>query len=348
LRILVRPEIFVYAAFFIFTTAFFLLNAFTQNGGQDIVGHYLKLNGPRLVWTLILVFIALFAHGVVLWVKAAIRQVDPATLVTRQNAGLLIRQTRAVLKNLVTLGIPFVLAFSSLSLALGPLNVFNATRLRDELLFSWDVWLTGTFPPLTLSSFQYPGWFVSTVESPFFYLVPVLTIFGAYLFIARPHVFREAAGAFFLAAIIMFAGWFTFPVLSPNDRFVDNVYNLPVPPETQQYVERYQPQKEVLAFWEKIYASRENMEIFPTTAIPSAHVVWAVFLIYYSWRVWKWLLVFSLPFGLLATFGTNLFAAHYFVDILTGVVCGAGAIFIARWLARKKDAYLQSAQPAIQ
>ena len=120
------------------------------------------------------------------------------------------------------------------------------------------------------------------------------------------------------------------------------------PHEVQHYIERYQPQEEVLAFWEKIYASRENMEIFPTTAIPSAHVVWAVFLVYYSWRIFKWLPLVSFPLGILATFGTNLFAAHYFVDILTGVACGVVAIFIARWLARKRDVYLQATRPTIQ
>ncbi len=355
LNTFLRPEVFVYIAFLVFTASFFLLNSSIQNGGpaslqggQDIVKHYLNLNGPRMVWTLILVCIALFIHGVVLWVRALIRQTDPAAVFTRENAVRFFRRVRAVFRELIVIGIPFAVAFSSLSMALGPLNVFNANRLRDELLFKWDVLLTGTFPPLALSSLRYPAWFVSAVDFSFFYLVPLLTIFGAYLLIARPRLFREAAGAFFLAAIIMLAGWLAFPVLSPNDRFVDNVYNLPVLPEAQQYVERYQPQEEILAFWEKIYASRKNMEIFPTTAIPSAHVVWAVFLVYYSWRVWKWLLAVSLPFGILATFGTNLFVAHYFVDILAGVACGAGAIFIARWLARKREAYLQPARPAIQ
>lgn len=130
-----------------------------------------------------------------------------------------------------------------------------------------------------------------------------------------------------------------FPVLSPNDRFVDNVYNLPIPAEVQQYVEEYRPQKEVLAFWEKIYASREGLEIFPTTAIPSAHVVWAVFLVYYAYRTWKWLLLAAFPFAFLSTFGTTLFAAHYFVDIPAGLICGILAIFIVGLIAKKRKQF---------
>ena len=345
LKIFVRPEIFIYAAFLVFTTAFFVLSSLVQNsgpaslqGGQDILKHYVNLNAARIIWTAILFVLALFVHGFVLWCKAVIQHIDPITVLTRQNVVRFIRGARSVLKNSVFFGIPFALTFYSMSMALGPLNVFNATRLRDELLFTWDTFLTGTFPPLSLASFQYPGWFVNAVDFSFFYLVPVLTIFGAYLLIARPRLFREAAGAFFLSAIIMFAGWTLFPVLSPYYRFVTNEYNLSVPAQVQQYVDGWHPQKEIAAFWEKIDASLKDAFVLPTTAIPSAHVVWAVFLAYYSYRVSKWLLLVSVPFTVLSTIGTNLFAAHYFVDIIAGLLCGGVAIGVAYFLAKKSEA----------
>ncbi|MBI2098609.1 MAG: phosphatase PAP2 family protein [Candidatus Wildermuthbacteria bacterium] len=344
LRFFVRPEIFLYVALFLFTAAFFVLSSLVQNsgpasqqGGQDILKHYVNLNGARVVWTFILFSIGLFAHGVVLWAKAALQQTDPLTVFTRQNAVRFLQRTRTILRDVIVVGIPFALAFYSMSMALGPLNVFNATRLRDELLFTWDTFLTGTFPPLSLASFQYPNWFISAVEFSFFYLVPALTIFGAYLLVARPRLFREAAGAFFLSAMIMFAGWTLFPVLSPYYRFVTDEYNLSVPAQVQQYVDGWHPQEEIAAFWEKIDATLKDAFVLPTTAIPSAHVVWAVFLAYYSYRVSKWLLLVSVPFTVLSTIGTNLFAAHYFVDIIAGLLCGGVAIWAAHFLAKKSE-----------
>jgi len=45
-------------------------------------------------------------------------------------------------------------------------------------------------------------------------------------------------------------------------------------------VDEYNSNEGVLDFWQTIYASREGMTIFPTTTMPSAHVVWVVFSIY--------------------------------------------------------------------
>jgi len=193
LKVFVRPEIFVYIAIAVFTGAFFLLSSYGQSGGQDVLKHYVNLNAPRMVWTAMLFFIGLFVHVVVLWTRAMIKQVDPATVFTQRNVARTFRGMRAVFKNLAVVGIPFVLAFYSLGMAIGKLNVFNSTRLRDELLFRFDTILTGTFPPLTLASFHYPSWFVVAVDFSFFHLVPVLTVFGAYLFYCSSAAFSRSS-----------------------------------------------------------------------------------------------------------------------------------------------------------
>jgi len=338
-KVFVRPEIFVYLAFVVFTAVFIVLNSLVGNSNQGIIEHYINLNSPKLAWTLMLLFTALLVHGISLWVKAIVKQLDPALVFSLQNLKRQAGKIPGALKNFVVIGIPFFLAFSAMSFALGPLNVFNSTRLRDELLFRWDVFLTGTFPPLSLASIQYPWWFMAAIEFSFFYIVSIMTVFGAYLFLAHNKLFREAAGAFFLSLMIMLAGWVVFPVLSPYDRFVGNAYSLAVPAEVRLYVNQYQPQEEIARFWEKINQSREGLTILPTTALPSAHVVWAVLLVYYSWRVWKWLLLASIPLAFLSTLGTNLFAAHYFVDIPTGIITGLVAIVVVSWLRENQLAY---------
>ncbi|HEX9721725.1 MAG TPA: hypothetical protein VGA53_00495, partial [Candidatus Paceibacterota bacterium] len=241
-KFFVRPEIFIYLALVVFTATFFILNLLTGHDGSGILEHYINLNAPKLAWTLMPLLVALLVHGIALWVKAIIQQLDPAVVFSLRNLKRQGAKIPGILKNFAVVGIPFFLAFSAMSFALGPLNVFNSTRLRDELLFRWDVFLTGTFPPFTLASIQYPSWFVAAVEFSFFYLVSIMTVFSAYLFLVHQKLFREAAGAFFLSLMIMLAGWVVFPVLSPYDRFVGNAYSLAVPAEVRLYVNQYQPQ----------------------------------------------------------------------------------------------------------
>lgn len=334
-KLLLRPETFIYLALLVFTGAFFLLNALVQNGDQETLRYYFELNGSRIMWGALLFFVALFLYVVVLWIKALVKQVDPLTIFTSKNIRSFFLKTLVLLRNLSFAGLPFLLSFSVLTMALGPLNSFNATRLRDELLFSWDVFLTSTFPPLSLASFQYPSWFVLAAEKSFFYLVPVFIMFGAYLFFARQRLFREAASAFSLAGIIMFAGWTLFPVLSPHDRFIDNVYNLPISAEVQAYVDAYHPQEEIKMFLEEMRDGKKNSSVLPTSTFPSAHVAWAGLFVYYAWRAHRWLLVGVVPFAVLSSLGTFFFAQHYFVDFPAGIGVAAVSIFVAFFTAKK-------------
>ncbi len=339
LRIFVRPEIFIYIAFLVFTAIFFILDLYVGNGGKSILRHYVDLNGPKMAWAAMLFFIALFLYGIVLCMRAMVKQINPAIVFTRQNLVRIFRGTRTILKNLATIGIPLALAFYSFSITLDKLNVFNRTRLRDELLSTWDTFLTGTFPSLSLASFQYPSWFISAVEFSFLYLVPVLAIFGSYLFIVHQRLFREAAGAFSLGLMILFAGWLMFPVLSPQDRFIDNVYELPVSLQVQGYVASYQPQEEIVAFLQGMRKSKENLSVFPTSTFPSAHAVWGVLLAYYSFRLSRWLLLGTLPLAILSSLGTFLFAQHYFVDVPAGILVAFTSILFVKWLAAKQRFY---------
>jgi hypothetical protein len=335
-KFFIRPEIFVYIAPFVFTAVFLLLGKNASGDAQGIIEYYVNLNWRSFAWTAGILVAGFYVYAIVFWIKAIVYKLDPIEVFSRKNLAFQISKIPGMLGNVVFVGIPFGLGFSIMTLAIGHLNVFNSTRLRDELLFSWDVFLTGTFPALSLAFIQYPDWFIKAVEFSFLYLVPICMLLAVYLFLARARLFREAAGAFFLSLFIMFAGWYMFPVLSPHDRFVTDEYDLSVPAEVQVYADIYQPQKEIAAFWDTIHESRKNLSVLPTTALPSAHVVWAVLLVYYSWRVWKWLLLASVPLAVLSTLGTNLFAAHYFVDIPAGVITAIVSIGIVCWIGKKQ------------
>jgi len=338
LKVFVRPEIFVYIAIVVFAGAFFFLGSYvgTSSDGSLVEHYYRNLSKARILWTVLLFLTALLVQGVILWCRAIFKGVEPSTVFSRKTLLRVWPEIRKFLKNLLVIGVPFILAFYSMTSALGQMNLFNSTRLRDELLFQWDVLLTGTFPPLSLGSFAYPDWFIQGVVTSFMHLVPVLTIFAAYLFLVHQKLFREAAGAFFLALLILFAGWLLFPVMSPHDRFVDNVYDGSIPASVQAYVDSYMPHSEIATFLDGMRERKEDLSVMPTSTFPSAHVAWAVVLIYYAYRVQRWLVVLVLPFAALSSIGTFLLAQHYFVDLPAGIAVAVVSIAVARWLAFKK------------
>jgi len=137
--------------------------------------------------------------------------------------------------------------------------------------------------------------------------------------------------------MILYASWLVFPVLSPHDRFIDNIYKLPVSTTIQRYVENYQPQQEIKVFLEGMRESKEGLGVLPTSTFPSAHVAWAVLLVYYAWRLQPMLGLIAFPFAALSSLGTFLFAQHYFVDLPAGILVSVFSIWIAHWLVKKQE-----------
>lgn len=333
-KILLRPEIFVYVSIVVFTAAFFALNAQTNHIRDGALGaYYVQLNGDKIAWAAVFVFLVLFVRISVWWAVLGFRGTDLGTLVSRQKVSATMSALRTFFKNSLLVGLPALLAFYSFTLALGQLNVFNKDRLQDELLARWDVLVTGTFPPLSLASLHYPAWFVEAVSISFLFLGTVLAFLAAYLFQARQKVFDEAIGAFFAGSLILFAGWIFFPVLSPQDRFIDNEYNLPVPASVQEYVDAYRPQEEIATFLKDVRERKRDLTVLPTSTFPSAHVFWSALVSYYAWRAHKWLILFAFPFAVLSSLGTVFFAQHYFVDIPAGILVGVVSVWLARRLA---------------
>jgi membrane-associated phospholipid phosphatase len=332
-----RPEIFVYLSLGVFTGAFFLLRFFLPEGsvGATYFDHFGGIDSSRFAWIFAFLFAALLIRAAVLITKFGFQNTDPILILSGIRISHLRLEAKIFLKNVLLIGIPLVLSFWSLSLALGVLNVFNTSRLKDELLFRWDVFLTGTFPPFSLASIAWPAWFVEAVDFSFMKLVPVFMIFAFYVFLVRPRLFREAAGVFALVSMLMFAGWLLFPVLSPHDRFIDNVYDLEIPDAVSQYVVSFIPHENIAEVQDRIRENKNAWSIMPTSTFPSAHIAWAVLFVYYARRLHLWLLAGVVPFALLSSFGTILFAQHYFIDIPAGIAVAVFSIWLVQRLVKK-------------
>lgn len=338
LRNLLRPELLIYISFFIFTSVFVGLNLWDGEASDyRLLQYYVQVTGDKIIELALLLFVLFSIRAALFCMSAAVKGLDPAAVFSLQNIPRIKSACSVFLENLLGIGVPFLLAFYSLSLAIGQLNIFNKLRLQDELLVRWDFFLTHTFPPLALGSLHYPAWFVKAVEVSFMHLVPAFILFAAYLFLARQRLFREAAAAFFAGASMMFLGWIMFPVLSPHDRFIDNVYHLPAPPAIQEYVDNYHPQEEIKSSLERLRMNKEGLSVLPTSTFPSAHVVWAVLFVYYAYRTHRWLAFFAVPFAILSAIGTVLFAQHYFADIPAGILVAFVSILLVRWLIKKGE-----------
>ncbi|MBI2574043.1 MAG: phosphatase PAP2 family protein [Candidatus Wildermuthbacteria bacterium] len=237
-------------------------------------------------------------------------------------------------KNFLFLGVPAIAALYLLGFALGALSEVRAFSLTDEFLMQADRLLTGSYPFIALGNIAHPAWFVALVSVFYLCLGILLLVFAVHLFIEKQGLFRECAGAFFLGMMMMFALWWVFPALTPRQRFLDNVFRLPVPSQVQQALSLYRPQKEIVSFFDTLRQEEKNISVFVVSNMPSAHIAWAVLLVYYAYRAFPLLLIAIIPFAVLSSYGTLLFAQHYFIDIPAGLLVGIVSILIAHFMAR--------------
>jgi membrane-associated phospholipid phosphatase len=260
----------------------------------------------------------------------------------------LLRSARAVgrgLLDILLVGGPVVLTFIFICLIMAYVNPVNATRLIDDQVVEWDRAITGGYPFIVLQNIQYPSWFIQEVKFSFMDLPVVLIGFSLLVFFFFRAKFEEMAAVFCLNLVIMIFLWQIFPVLSPHDRFIDNVYQLPSPPAVEEVLRsNYKPQPQLQDLLKGVRAKKDQNlgGVMPTSTLPSAHVAWATLLVYFAYRTKKWFLIFLLPVALLSSLGTVLFAQHYFVDVPAGVLAMALSIYLVQrlgqpsgWLAKE-------------
>ncbi|MFH1145694.1 MAG: phosphatase PAP2 family protein [bacterium] len=238
-------------------------------------------------------------------------------------------------KNILRIGIPLVIGLLFFSLALDRLNIVNANRLQDDLLMRWDKLLTGFYPFIVLANIPYPSWFIEAVRISFNQLASLLIVVVFYLYYIRRDIFYELVATFFISAIIGFALWTLVPALSPHDRYIDNVYQLPISVEIKNALTTYHPDQTINEFLHHMREQKERLvEVLPTSTMPSAHVMWAVFIVYYLYKAnWK-LGVAASPIAILSSYGTVTLAQHYFMDIPAGIIVAVFTIWLAHWLLR--------------
>lgn len=200
-------------------------------------------------------------------------------------------------------------------------NALSAGRLWDDIWNSADKLLTGVYPWISLGNIEYPSWFLKFTEFSYFQIGAFLLLFACYLLYKKPKLYDRFLAAFFLTFIILPFFWFFTPTIAPFDRYIKNVFDLPIPRGVEIALESYSPQSEIRRI-------HDEWTIISVTAFPSAHIIWLVFLGVFSYRAGKKIFLFSLPFILFSAFGTVLFAVHYFSDVIGGILIAVGGIWV--------------------
>ncbi|MFC1595136.1 phosphatase PAP2 family protein [Patescibacteria group bacterium] len=229
-------------------------------------------------------------------------------------------------------GILIMLNFAFITILLSQLNALNIHRLIDEIVLKWDFIIFGNYPFIALGNINYPSWIINSIIFSFDVIGGGLLILVAFLFYYNRHLFIELALTFFLSVVIMLPIWYVVPVLSPHDRFIDNVYDLPINDDLSKTLENYKPVPEISQYLTSIRATKEGKlnNVMPTSTFPSSHAAWAIFIMIYTYRLDRRIFYLSLPIAILSIFGTVILAQHYAVDVPMGILIGILAIFTSR------------------
>lgn len=226
-----------------------------------------------------------------------------------------------------------------ISFILGEMNAMDRVRLMDVTLLGVDHALLGGYAFMVSSLIPYPAFLIQFIIFSFENMVGGLFLAAFVIAYINMRVLRELVAAFCFCTLLMLPLWIAFPALSPQDRFVDNVYHLSIPSQAAAIIAAYRPDAQIAAFLAGVRTNKAGLADMPTSTMPSAHAAWAAIVGYYLFRAKKWLGWVALPFLLASTAGTVILAQHYFLDVLAGIFIAAIAIRVVFFLNAHRAAH---------
>jgi hypothetical protein len=238
--------------------------------------------------------------------------------------------------DLFKLAFPILLNLFLFSYVVGYVNAINRHRMIDTKLASVDFWLTGTYPFLKLEMIKFPAWLIEAIEFSFSNLTVFLVLAALITYFKNKTAFSKYAVAFFASIILMVPIWLAVPVMSPQDRFIDNVYHLKDPPQMTSALRDFSPVPQVETFLVQMRKSKEGLDMMPTTTFPSSHAAWATIAFIFLLETSCAASIFLAPFLILSTIGTFFLAQHYFVDAPAGILIGVVSALVVSFLFRER------------
>lgn len=221
-----------------------------------------------------------------------------------------------------------------------------AVQLRGQLIDGWlmeiDKSLFGFYPFLWFhESTNFLKSLTPLFLYPFLWLGLIMGISWIIFYLANQRRFLSRyIVATTLAIMIALPLWFFFPANSPQNTYLNNVYNKEIDFSIKELVKNYQPNKYLLGFHDKVGVKQGG--IAPVSTMPSMHMAWALIIIYYLFRFKRKTLFFALPWFFFSSLGTVYLAQHYFIDVLVALPVAVIAISLANLLVKLEKKYYQS------
>ncbi len=341
-----------YASLVFVVLLFFVLApiAGEGSGSGNIFLYYASSAGQSLIGVSVLMLDFLAAFAIVLAIVSFVdnfirlasgKSISPSLLGGTSLWGALKSVGRKLARTLLVVS-PAVALVVFLSFVLSDLNVLDRHRLVDQLLSGWEQGVFGNYFFAVLGGIPWPDIVVRFVAFSFNVLSAILILSAFVIAAFRFDVLRSMIAAFCLSLCVAIPLWAAFPALSPHDRYIDNVYSLPIPAPMATSLAGYHPTEAIRNFLVNVRRNKEEVPDLPTSTMPSAHVIWTVVAGYYLWRARRWLAYVALPFLLASTLGTVLFAQHYLIDIPAGLLVAVFSIWIVNRCEAKDARRLES------
>lgn len=145
-----------------------------------------------------------------------------------------------------------------------------------------------------------------------------------------PHLLFRVSVVFALSVFASVPFWVAFPALTPNETFLSNKLHAEVAPSLQHELASFAPNPLMSQIFTSIAENRDTGKdgYYGITTIPSMHITWSVFVLYYGILLYRKFAIYLVPYFILTVFSTIFLLQHFTLDIIAGIIVGVVLIFL--------------------
>lgn len=210
----------------------------------------------------------------------------------------------------------------------------------DHVFAEADQWLFGFQPALHFAR-ALPGMFWSEIFNMgyFSYYLMIAMAFFAPLWY-KPRLFSRSVFILMSAFYLYYIIYLFLPVAGPQFYFPAVGYRLIESGHFPQlfdyftYHPQLLPNGEMEGFFRSLVESAQASGERPTAAFPSSHVGMSTVILFLLWEVRRSLVYLLLPFWVALCGATVYIEAHYFVDVIGGLVTAVAFYYACLWIWR--------------
>ena len=202
----------------------------------------------------------------------------------------------------------------------------------DHLFAQFDQNLFGYQPALVFSQLMPWPWFSELMDLGYASYFPMILIILVYYFFCRYKDFEKASFILIASFFIYYIIFIFLPVTGPQYYYLaieSNDFITGSFPAVGDYFNLH-ADRIVSPGWENglFYKMVENAHQAgerPTAAFPSSHVGITVVILLLAWKArtpYQWLTLLLMPFAILMFLATVYIQAHYFIDVVAGIITG--------------------------